>query len=310
MDTAKTNRIAVVAALAISAVAVVSFVLLLLLQSSDSLPATGRTMTVDEALTITRKSNPETTEIRSNIEIRDWTGWVTMIETGKADGGATVGVYLSDPYSAEPTPVITSTYFRFYPTEPDAYLAVSEGETRDLSVGDQIKFNGTIQRVGPYPELIINVERVSRLGPDRTAYEFPSQDPAVTLERSPAFIDSECCQGYRVRISENGLVRLIRFDPLGNSTGEVETSVTKEQLRLLAYEVERADFFKLQSTYPQPLSLIFAHSPTDSISIRMGDIWNSSNFDFGSDHPQARRLYFLAAKIDEMVNVKKWLKQE
>jgi hypothetical protein len=310
MDTARRNRIAVVAALAISAVAAVSFVLLLLFQSSDSLPTPGRTVTVHEALTITRKSNPETTEIQSNVQIRDWMGWVTMIETGKADGGATVGVYLGDPYAVESAPVITSTYFRVFPAEPDAHLAISGEETRALSVGDQVRFSGTIQRVGPYPELIINVETLTRLGPDRTAYELPEQDLEITLERALSGFDSDCCTAYRVKITGDRVVGIIRRDYSGNSIGEVETSVTKEQLSLLAYEVERAGFFRFQSAYPQPLSLICPLSSTDSISVRLGDTWNSSAFDYGSEHPHARRLYILAAKIDEIVNVKQWLKQE
>jgi hypothetical protein len=310
MDTAKRNRIAVVAALAISAVVVISFVLLMLFQNSDRLPTVSRTMTVDEALTITRKSHPETSEIQSNVQIRDWMGWVTMIETGKADGGATVGVYLGDPYAVEPTPVITSPFTTIYPTEPDAYLAIPEEQVQELTIGDQIRFSGKIPSLRPAFDLTIRVEGVTRLGPNRTTYMLPSQDLEIMLERLPGVLDSNFYNDFRVKIDGEGQVTISRQDPRGNVTQEAQAQISDEQIRLIAYEAERTEFFRLHSMYPTSPMSPYLHSPTVTVSVRLGDAWNSIAFDYGSEHPHARRLYILAAKIDEVVNIKQWLKQE
>jgi hypothetical protein len=306
MDTARNKRLVIVATLAVTIAATGVSVVLLLVQP---LARVARTLTPEEALTITRKSNPETAEIQSNIEIRDWMGWVTMIETGKADGGATVGVYLSDPYAVEPTPVITSPFISLYPypTQGDAFFAIPEDEIHSLSVGDQIRFSGTIPELGPTPNLIIDVQRYDRLGPEPASNSRSLPDMTITLERSRGGYDIDCCQDYLVRIMRDGSLRFKQREWNGQIAYDVEAKLSKDQMLHLAFEVERAQFFYLQSVYPPPAS---DHSPGASISVQMGERYNSSAFSLSAEHPHARRLYILAAKVDEIINVKQWRKQE
>src|SRR5688500_317119 len=77
-------------------------------------------------------------EAMVGTEVRDWVGWVVFVEGGKADGGATIGVYMTDPYATQRAPRPRPWVIYTDPTMPDVYIGATEEDARIVVAGDLI----------------------------------------------------------------------------------------------------------------------------------------------------------------------------
>lgn len=131
-------------------------------------------------------------------------------------------------------------------------------------------------------------------------------DTVISLERSGCLGK---CPVFKLSLLSNGTVYFQGRHNV-NRTGIYDTLLNKTQLESLVSEFKRSGFFKLRDKY----DLTSCVGPTDLssivISFRTSELDKIVSFYMGciDYHNEARLVTSLAGKIEDISNVKNWIK--
>jgi Domain of unknown function (DUF6438) len=140
--------------------------------------------------------------------------------------------------------------------------------------------------------------------------EIPA-DTAIMLERTICF---GTCPAYKLTISADGAVVFDGMEFVKTSR-IVHSKISKDQLKQLIAEFERAQYFSLRESYyseEDGCPEFWTDSPTVTTSLRINGqyksiihYWGCQENNGESIYPKA--LFDLENKIDEIVGTKEWI---
>jgi hypothetical protein len=154
--------------------------------------------------------------------------------------------------------------------------------------------------------------------PDGTAARTPGREVAVppdtviTLQRTICY---GMCPAYKLTIRGDGTL-IYEGKEFVKTTGTVKSSVTREQLKELLSEFEKADYFSLRDSY-QTMSdgcpTYWTDNPSANTSIQLGGRRKAIAHYYGCQEEEGykvypQKLYVLESRIDEIVNSARWVK--
>jgi hypothetical protein len=131
-------------------------------------------------------------------------------------------------------------------------------------------------------------------------------DIVITLERGICY---GTCPAYKVTISASGSVEFEgRY--YVKKKGIIRTTISREQLRFLVAEIERAKYFTMQDQYINKedgcITVLADHSMINMSITIAGKTKSVAHYN-GCNGPLAlERLTALENKIDEVINASQW----
>jgi len=132
------------------------------------------------------------------------------------------------------------------------------------------------------------------------------RDLVIVLDRGFCF---GTCPEYKLTISANGSVEF-RGRHYVKKKGIVRTTISREQLKHLVAEFEKAKYFTLRDRYVNKedgCAARLSDNPTVNTSITIAGKTKSVKHYHGCKGPPAlKRLTALENKIDEVVNASQW----
>jgi hypothetical protein len=135
--------------------------------------------------------------------------------------------------------------------------------------------------------------------------EIPT-DLVIIIERGICF---GTCPAYKLTISANGSVEFEGRHYV-KKKGVVRATISREQLKHLVAEFEKAEYFTLQDRYVDKedgCAAVRTDAPTVNTSITIAGETKSVKHYHGCEGPPAlERLTALENKIDEVVNASQW----
>jgi hypothetical protein len=142
--------------------------------------------------------------------------------------------------------------------------------------------------------------------PATTPIEEIPGDLVIILERGVCY---GTCPAYKVTITADGSVEFEgRY--YVKKKGIIRTTISREQLKLLVAEIERAKYFTLQDRYVDKEDgcvTVLTDHPLINISITIKGKTKSIAHYHGCDGPRVlEQLTALEDKIDEVINASQW----
>lgn len=131
----------------------------------------------------------------------------------------------------------------------------------------------------------------------------------ISLERTVCF---GTCPSYKLSVKSDGTVSFegIEFTKV---KGKAEGKITKENLKTLLSEFEKANFFNLKDSYKSEedgCKEVWTDNPSEFISIQIGEKSKTVRHYFGCQKVEGNDLEKIAnlgKKIDEILGTKQWI---
>ena len=131
--------------------------------------------------------------------------------------------------------------------------------------------------------------------------------PVITLERTTCF---GTCPAYKLTIFDDGKV-LYEGKDFVKTRGKAETKITKDAVQQLVREFEKLDYMKLDDEYSDGKNCPegWTDYPSAITSLNQdGKTKRVVHYHGCRGLPILDQLTALEAKIDELVNTKRWIK--
>jgi hypothetical protein len=137
-------------------------------------------------------------------------------------------------------------------------------------------------------------------------------DTVITLERTICY---GTCPIYKLTIRGDGML-IYEGKDFVQTKGTVKSSVTREQLKELLSEFEKADYFSLQDSYrteSDGCPTFWTDNPSANTSILLDGRRKSITHYYGCEESEGykvypQKLYALESRIDEITDSARWVK--